>query len=430
MAAQDPGIVAALLPLAGGEADVTEYLCGVIDEWLAEQPTAAAVTPAALAETLAGFVEADSAVVASAAAALVPRLAALHVGTAVVPDEPQRLATPVSGLVVPVTPVQAATTVIAPPEPSTAASTAASAEDVDEITAEQHWADALDDTDAYATAWAECLAAGRPWGGKGHGGRGVARRYAGGSTGVRDVCVDNVTLAYAGKELLQGTTLRLARGRRYALLGRNGAGKSTLLRRIAAGRLPGFPPHLRVVYVPQELPLVATRARLADGSAPRALDYLVHGACARQRHALEAERAELERALLVAGVRLALAAAAMTHCGPTRWRRCCWTRASCRRSVRAWGGCSFLVGIHVDGAEAARVRAEAQRAQERAAQRIERKRLRAEDGAVTAGAAAAYAPPSGAPGPAPLVKAIKLTLSLRKCEKLVFISYKNEVLVE
>ena len=104
----------------------------------------------------------------------------------------------------------------------------------------------LDDTDDFASAWSACAAQGKAWGGRGAGGRGVARRYQAIGTRSRDVVVDGVTLAFAGRTLLERTEFRLVAGRRYALLGRNGVGKSTLLRRIAAGALPGFPPHLRV----------------------------------------------------------------------------------------------------------------------------------------------------------------------------------------
>lgn len=84
------------------------------------------------------------------------------------------------------------------------------------------------------------------------GGRGVNRMYQCMSEATKDVCVDGVTLAYQGKDLLQRTTLRITSGRKYALLGMNGVGKSTLLRRIAAGMIPGFPPHLNVAYLSQE----------------------------------------------------------------------------------------------------------------------------------------------------------------------------------
>lgn len=90
-------------------------------------------------------------------------------------------------------------------------------------------------------------------------------------------------MAYLGTNLLDRTTVRLLQKRRYGLIGRNGVGKryadplvlsqyyinytapkctlifvycSTLMRRIASGTLPGFPHHLRVAQVRQELPVV------------------------------------------------------------------------------------------------------------------------------------------------------------------------------
>ncbi|KAJ8601215.1 hypothetical protein CTAYLR_003285 [Chrysophaeum taylorii] len=144
----------------------------------------------------------------------------------------------------------------------------------------------LDETDDFASAWRLCQAEGRSWGGRGFGGRGVARRYQCISSASRDVIVDGVTLAFAGKELLQRAELRLVGGRRYALLGRNGVGKSSLLRRIATASLPGFPPHLRVGYLAQE------QGDVGDGSVS-ALEALVGGACRRRELALEAERDDL-----------------------------------------------------------------------------------------------------------------------------------------
>jgi ATP-binding cassette subfamily F protein 3 len=160
------------------------------------------------------------------------------------------------------------------------------AEDDEEAALQQQ----LDDTDDFASAWSACAAQGKAWGGRGAGGRGVARRYQAIGTRSRDVVVDGVTLAFAGRTLLERTEFRLVAGRRYALLGRNGVGKSTLLRRIAAGALPGFPPHLRVAYVAQE-----TRAPSTDDLP---VDAMVASAGQRRRGALEAERDELEAALL------------------------------------------------------------------------------------------------------------------------------------
>lgn len=151
--------------------------------------------------------------------------------------------------------------------------------------------DALDDTDSFATAWHDAVrkaaataAASQlsgkgvsssfvSWGGRGRGGRGLARR----TFQPKDVVVENVRLEYVGSDmassrtLLEGATLKLLssrsppaaeddeaeerggeRTRIYALVGHNGSGKSSLLRRIHAGKVPGFPPHLGILYIPQD----------------------------------------------------------------------------------------------------------------------------------------------------------------------------------
>lgn len=71
----------------------------------------------------------------------------------------------------------------------------------------------------------------------------------------RDIMLSNVTLALDnGTVLLDSGDLRFAYQRRYGLTGENGVGKTTLLNRIANWQdLEGFPRHLRVVHVRQEL---------------------------------------------------------------------------------------------------------------------------------------------------------------------------------
>jgi ATPase subunit of ABC transporter with duplicated ATPase domains len=122
----------------------------------------------------------------------------------------------------------------------------------------------LDDTDCYSSTWTDALsrAALDPttlqWGGRGQGGRGRARR----TYQPKDVVVDNVRLEYVGSDqgscrvLLEGATLKLLSAHVYAMIGINGCGKSTLLRRIASGRIPGFPPHISSIYIPQEILLL------------------------------------------------------------------------------------------------------------------------------------------------------------------------------
>eukprot|EP00535_Pseudo-nitzschia_heimii_P010123 CAMPEP_0197182702 /NCGR_PEP_ID=MMETSP1423-20130617/6566_1 /TAXON_ID=476441 /ORGANISM="Pseudo-nitzschia heimii, Strain UNC1101" /LENGTH=911 /DNA_ID=CAMNT_0042633159 /DNA_START=93 /DNA_END=2828 /DNA_ORIENTATION=- len=74
--------------------------------------------------------------------------------------------------------------------------------------------------------------------------------YGGGRE--KDVVVPGVTLAYDGNELLRNGHLVITHGHRYGLWGKNGVGKSTLFRRIASGRIPGWPLHLTVRMVEQE----------------------------------------------------------------------------------------------------------------------------------------------------------------------------------
>ncbi|KAL3816156.1 hypothetical protein ACHAXA_001643 [Cyclostephanos tholiformis] len=134
--------------------------------------------------------------------------------------------------------------------------------------------ESLDATDPHASAWSEALADAssssaadggatlRPsWGGRGRGGRGIARR----TFQPRDIVVDGVCLEYVNdanvtgagrggsRVLLNDAYLKLLPGRVYSLIGRNGVGKSTLLRRMAACKIPGFPPHVTTMLVPQEV---------------------------------------------------------------------------------------------------------------------------------------------------------------------------------
>ncbi|CAO3697528.1 unnamed protein product [Rhizopus microsporus] len=70
-----------------------------------------------------------------------------------------------------------------------------------------------------------------------------------------DLCNCEFSLAYGAKILLNRTSLRLKRGRRYGLCGANGCGKSTLMRAIANEQVEGFPPRseLKTVYVEHDI---------------------------------------------------------------------------------------------------------------------------------------------------------------------------------
>lgn len=126
----------------------------------------------------------------------------------------------------------------------------------------------LDDTDAYATAWKDAVqcageSGATPFsptilqsGGRGQGGRGLARR----TWQPHDILLPSVRLEYMGQSvaskdarlLLDHAVIKLLSGHVYALVGPNGCGKSSLLRRMDAGRIPGFPPHVSTLYLAQE----------------------------------------------------------------------------------------------------------------------------------------------------------------------------------
>ncbi|EFA86298.1 putative non-transporter ABC protein [Heterostelium album PN500] len=68
-----------------------------------------------------------------------------------------------------------------------------------------------------------------------------------------DIKFDNLTLSVPGKILLQNASLTLAYGHKYGFVGRNGIGKSALVKKIAARDEINIAPHLRVLYVEQEV---------------------------------------------------------------------------------------------------------------------------------------------------------------------------------
>mmetsp|Transcript_26181 Transcript_26181/g.38988 ORF Transcript_26181/g.38988 Transcript_26181/m.38988 type:complete len:694 (-) Transcript_26181:406-2487(-) len=175
----------------------------------------------------------------------------------------------------------------------------------------------LDDTDDLASVWNDALIKWKndpngkiSWGGRGKGGRGLARSHYH-NTQPNDIVVPNVYLEYIStharsknKVLLDGTsTLKLLNNRVYALVGRNGTGKSTLLRRIHSGKIPGFPPQISTNYVPQEV-LVAHNADNSDeeessssNQKQTAFDVLMKGQAdvyARQIKNLETELDEMD----------------------------------------------------------------------------------------------------------------------------------------
>ena len=68
----------------------------------------------------------------------------------------------------------------------------------------------------------------------------------------KDIKVDGVDVSIGGKRILSDTTLTMAFGRRYGLVGQNGIGKSTLLRALSRREL-AIPTHISILHVEQEV---------------------------------------------------------------------------------------------------------------------------------------------------------------------------------
>ncbi|KAI9767239.1 MAG: hypothetical protein M1840_005839 [Geoglossum simile] len=68
----------------------------------------------------------------------------------------------------------------------------------------------------------------------------------------KDIKVDGVDVSIGGKRILSDTSLTLAYGRRYGLVGQNGIGKSTLLRALSR-REVAIPTHITILHVEQEI---------------------------------------------------------------------------------------------------------------------------------------------------------------------------------
>ncbi|ORY07805.1 ATP-binding cassette, sub-family F, member 3 [Clohesyomyces aquaticus] len=72
------------------------------------------------------------------------------------------------------------------------------------------------------------------------------------SSKSKDIKIDSVDISIGGLRILTDTSLTLAYGRRYGLVGQNGIGKSTLLRALSR-REVAIPTHISILHVEQEI---------------------------------------------------------------------------------------------------------------------------------------------------------------------------------
>jgi ATP-binding cassette subfamily F protein 3 len=72
------------------------------------------------------------------------------------------------------------------------------------------------------------------------------------SSKSKDIKVDNFDISISGLRILTDSSLTLAYGRRYGLVGQNGIGKSTLLNALSR-REVAIPTHISILHVAQEV---------------------------------------------------------------------------------------------------------------------------------------------------------------------------------
>jgi len=110
----------------------------------------------------------------------------------------------------------------------------------------------------------------------------------------KDIKVDSIDVSISGKRILTDTSLTLAYGRRYGLVGQNGIGKSTLLRALSR-REVAIPTHISILHVEQEIMGDDTPALQAvlDADVWRKHLMAEQEKISRQLAALEAERATM-----------------------------------------------------------------------------------------------------------------------------------------
>ncbi|KAI9759096.1 MAG: hypothetical protein M4579_002613 [Chaenotheca gracillima] len=110
----------------------------------------------------------------------------------------------------------------------------------------------------------------------------------------KDIKVDGVDVSISGLRILTDTSLTLAYGRRYGLVGQNGIGKSTLLRSLSRREIP-IPTHISILHVEQEIAGDDTPALQAvlDADVWRKHLLAEQEKISKQLAEMEAERASL-----------------------------------------------------------------------------------------------------------------------------------------
>lgn len=110
----------------------------------------------------------------------------------------------------------------------------------------------------------------------------------------KDIKVEGIDCTIGGLRILSDTTLTLAYGRRYGLVGQNGIGKSTLLRALSR-REVAIPTHISILHVEQEITGDDTSAIQAVLDADVWRKHLLkeQDKISKELQAIEAERSQM-----------------------------------------------------------------------------------------------------------------------------------------
>lgn len=96
----------------------------------------------------------------------------------------------------------------------------------------------------------------------------------------KDIKVDGIDISIGGMRILTDTSLTLAYGHRYGLVGQNGIGKSTLLRALSR-REVAIPTHISILHVEQEVCRLLNRPQFQRSMADETCRFveMIHPHC-------------------------------------------------------------------------------------------------------------------------------------------------------
>lgn len=100
---------------------------------------------------------------------------------------------------------------------------------------------------------------------------------------LKDVDINNLSIAIGKRTILQSARLLLKAGLRYVFVGRNGLGKSTVLKALAERHIPGIAPNIRILLLDQTMIETNQKDMLNSKSGINVLQSVIANDKIRQR---------------------------------------------------------------------------------------------------------------------------------------------------